>query len=120
MIVEPAKIFAPAVDQLFSGEHRSGGVIRADIIHAGDVGLAVDADHRNMLLHALIHQRFGWLAGGDYYAGDAKLSEMTQRFRQLLLRADLRDQSLKAVTLNFTEQAVEQAAAKKDRGCARR
>ncbi len=95
-MVEPAKALTAAAQQLVGGQFGAGGVVRTNVIHAGDRRLTINAHDRNMLLDALVHQRLRRLAGGDDNAGDAKLSETAQGLRQILLAVDLAHQRLKA------------------------
>ncbi|VCZ04252.1 hypothetical protein BANRA_00013 [Klebsiella pneumoniae] len=88
MVVEPAKALTAAAQQLVGGQFGAGGVVRTNVIHAGDRRLTINAHDRNMLLDALVHQRLRRLAGGDDNAGDAKLSETAQGLRQILLAVD--------------------------------
>ncbi|EPF16839.1 hypothetical protein HMPREF0201_02074 [Cedecea davisae DSM 4568] len=98
---------------MLRGQRRACRVVGADVINAGNIGLTVNAYHWDSLLYALVDQRFRRLAGGDDDAGNAKLGEMPQGVCQLLLAANFGYQSLKSVTLNFTQQAVQQAAAER-------
>ncbi len=113
MSIEPAEAPTAAAQQLVGGQLGASGVIRADIIHPGDRRLTVNAHHRNMLLNALVHQRFRRLAGGNDNSGDAKLSETAQGVRQILLAMDLAHQRLKALALDLVEQGIKQGAAKR-------
>lgn len=59
MVVEPAKALTAAAQQLVGGQFGAGGVVRTNVIHAGDRRLTINAHDRNMLLDALVHQRSG-------------------------------------------------------------
>lgn len=113
MVVEPAKALTAAAQQLVGGQFGAGGVVRTNVIHAGDRRLTINAHDRNMLLDALVHQRLRRLAGGDDNAGDAKLSETAQGLRQILLAVDLAHQRLKALALDLVKQRIKQGTAKR-------
>ena len=104
---------AGRAQQLVGGQFGAGGVVRTNVIHAGDRRLTINAHDRNMLLDALVHQRLRRLAGGDDNAGDAKLSETAQGLRQILLAVDLAHQRLKALALDLVKQRIKQGTAKR-------